>query len=119
MTTTTEGFLTADQLFRVNLKTMAQGGLPAPYGEGDIFGALLVTQQWYLTEGPEELTKAEAIQQAVNWYCTSDNDAIVQAFERFRGNEVFVAARTLVNLQHQYPEEFDQLLNETELEGDQ
>lgn len=118
MTTASTGFMTEAQLDRVNLKTLAQGGLPAPYGEGDIFGALRVTQQWYLDEGPEELTSDEAVEKAVDWYCTNDNEAIVHAFERFRGNQVFENTRLLINLIHQHPEELEVFLRDHDLGDD-
>lgn len=112
-------FLTIDQLDRVNLKTLAQGGLPAPYGEGEIFGALKVTQQWYLNDGPEEITSDEALQKAVDWYCTSDNEAVVRAFERFQNNELFTNTCLIVNLMHQHPEEFAAFLESQGLNDDQ
>ncbi len=103
MTTSSSGFLTEAQLDRVNLKTMAQGGLPAPYTEGDIFGALKVTQEWHLTEGPVEVTKEEALQLAVDWYCTNDNNTVVEAFERLKDNNLYKVTHELVTLINENP----------------
>lgn len=110
MSTEQTGYLSEAQLDRVNLKTMAQGGLPEPYAEWDIFGALKATQQWYLDEGPEELTSEEALEKAVDWYCTTPNNEVVRAFERLQDNHLFKTTRELVQLIHHHPEAYEEFL---------
>ena len=103
MITDSNGFLSIEQLDRVNLKTMNNGGLPEPYGEGDIYGALKAVAIWHQEEGPVELTSAEATQIAVDWYCTSTQESVIGTFERLADNPVYEGVKALVKCMHENP----------------
>ena len=105
MTNNPDGFLSIAQLDWVNLKTMANGGLPDPFDEGDVFGALKCVAIWHQEEGPVELSSDEAIAKAVDWYCTSTTEQVVDAFSRLQDSPNYRATKQLISLMHQFGKE--------------
>jgi hypothetical protein len=108
------GFLSPDQLDRVNLKTMAQGGIPEPYSEGDIFASLMVVKDWYLNEGPKYISRDDATAEAVEWYCSNPTETIVKAFVRFNSNPLYQNTKLLVEAMHQNPDLVEKAIRLTE-----
>ena len=105
MTTNANGFLSIEQLDRVNLKTMANGGLPEPFDEGDVFGALKCVAIWHQEEGPVELSSDEAVEKAVDWYCTATTEQVVDAFNRLQDSPIYQGSKQLISLMHQFGHE--------------
>ena len=108
MTTNANGFLSIEQLDRVNLKTLAQGGLPEPYGQGDLFGLFKALQVGYEAGG---LNSHEALDAAVSWYCIHTNEEVVAMLKSYEDNELFQATRYVVNAMHENPERFQQAID--------